>query len=61
MHDELGETEDAIKYYSIFIEAYKISDDKYQTWVDDSFKRLSELSGTPEQELRSGAEILDQQ
>lgn len=59
MHDQLNEKDQAIKYYRIFINAYLESDDKYQDWVDDSYKRLAELSGTPEQELRSNSEILD--
>jgi|GEM_PF-2596411 len=59
MHDQLGEQQDAIKYYSLFAVSYRESDDKYQPWVDESYKRLSVLSGTPEQELRSKSDILE--
>lgn len=59
MHDQLGEKQDAIKYYSIFADAYQESDDKYQDWVNESYKRLSVLSGTPEQELRSRSDVLE--
>ncbi len=57
MNDQLGNNMEAIGYYKKFLEAFNDPDDMYKPWVDDAYRRLSNLVNRPEQELRG--EITD--
>ena len=43
LHDKLGNKDEAIEYYKEFVDAYKLSDDRYQVWVSQARERLTAL------------------